>query len=173
MNFNSKYLDKNGWSFSQNQLMDIWRWLLFAKDAVWDVWLGSECSSGLTNDLLFYTMGCPIKVCFQRPFGRSLGRVETSQLIFKENHVTGFYMVWVFAGGLSEQTTAQFCFRKKPTNIVLLYIYLYYNICGRFILVGIADCQPVVLLENQFLYFLIVSILQEHSSMTAYAVRIS
>ena len=46
---------------------------------------GSEYTSGLTNNMCFYILTYPMKVCFQMPFGRGLCFKETSQLIDKGN----------------------------------------------------------------------------------------
>ena len=55
--------------------------IVFGKGAVWDFLGVYEYDFGLTNNFLFYYLACPIIICLQIAFGRSLCCVETSQLI--------------------------------------------------------------------------------------------
>ena len=72
--------------------------------------------------MFFYTLACPIKVCFQIPFGRGLHCVETSQSICKANWLTGFYILQVVAGGISKETRAQFVLIAKRPFFVTVAI---------------------------------------------------
>ena len=119
--------------------------VFFGKCGVWDFWRGSEYDTGLTNNFLFCTLACPIKVCLQIPFGRGLCHAETNQLICKANRLTGFYMVRFFTGRISEQTTAQFYSWKQPTKSVLLCLYLWW-----FQTWWNYRRQPVVLFQSSF-----------------------
>ena len=98
---------------------------VFGKGVVWDFWQVSECDSVLTNNFLFYTLACPIKVYLQISFSSGLCCVETIQLICKANRLSGFCMIQVFVEAISEQNVVQFYYWKQPLQSVLLSLYLW------------------------------------------------
>ena len=118
------------WSFFQNYLTGLSRELFLGKGAFCDFWLVSQHDSGLTNNFLFYTLGCPIKVCLQIFFCRGLCCVETSRskLIGWFRHGSEFY--WGY-------------FRKDFSTVLFLEAvivkspFVFYT-CGDFIIGGFA-----------------------------------
>ena len=85
---------------------------------------GSRIRLWLNNNFRFCSLAWSIIVYLQIPLGSSLFCVETSQFIWKANWLVGFYMVQVFAGGISEQNIVQFYSRKQPSQSVLSFLYL-------------------------------------------------
>ena len=86
---------------------------------------GSEYDSGLTNNFLFNTLACLIKVCLQISFGRGLCCVGISQLICEATWLAGHCMVQDFAGSISEQTKVQFYSWNQSSQSVRLFLYLW------------------------------------------------
>ena len=123
-------------------------------------------SSGLTDNSIFYILERPIRACLKIHFGGGLCRVETSQLICKANRLTGFYMVCLFAGGISKQTIIQFYYRKYPSKS-FFYILIPWWDCRLSACDSTWEWVPLRMFLRVFLF-----ILQKHLSMVAPAVCI-
>ena len=94
---------------------------------------------------LISTLVCPVKVCFQIPFGRVLYGVEPTPLICKANLTNGFFMVQVFVGCIPNKLQYSFILGSNHWKVSL-----YFYICDEFILGRIAYYHRVVLLESSF-----------------------